>query len=111
LVLNDGSNLQDYAWYCGSSFPETHEVALKIKNGYGLYDMHGNVEEWTEDFYSDYDSGTSYDPYTNSGEVKVIRGGSYESSPQDLRSANRRSLYPEAKRESLGFRLVRSSPF
>ena len=40
LVLNDGSNLQDYAWYCGSSFPETHEVGQKIKNGFGSGETH-----------------------------------------------------------------------
>ena len=111
LVLANGENLHDIAWYCGNSFPETHEVSLQIPNGYGLYDMHGNVEEWTEDFYASYPTGTVYDPYTATGEVKVLRGGSYESAPQDLRSANRRSVSSLAKRENLGFRLVRSSPF
>jgi len=111
VPLSDGTTLSTLAWYCGSSFTVTHPVAERMKNAYHLYDMLGNVEEWVHDAYGAYSQTPVYDPYENTGDSRVIRGGSYISTPGELRASSRRSLSPLAVSEQLGFRLVRSIPF
>ena len=111
LTLDDGSALDDLAWYCGNTFPESHLPGILYANSFALSDMYGNVAEWTQDAYDTYDVDELYDPYNSEGEARVIRGGSFESTPKDLRSANRRSLAPIARDPSIGFRLVRMAAF
>jgi Sulfatase-modifying factor enzyme 1/Caspase domain len=72
--------LDDLAWYDGNSGGKTHEVAQKQPNGYGLYDMLGNVLEWMADWYdkSYYKSSPSSDPQGPSrGQERALRGGSW----------------------------------
>ncbi|MEC7987256.1 MAG: formylglycine-generating enzyme family protein [Myxococcota bacterium] len=111
IELSDGSALEDLAWYCGNTFPEPHLPAIKMPNSFYLFDMYGNVSEWVHDAYDSYDTELVYDPYTSAGDARVIRGGSFNSRPSDLRSANRRSLDPLARQKQIGFRLARTSPF
>ncbi len=59
---DDAERLGDYAWYAGNSGEETHPVARKKPNSWGLYDMHGNVWEWCLDWYAEYTPGLSVDP-------------------------------------------------
>jgi formylglycine-generating enzyme required for sulfatase activity len=68
------------------------------KSPYGLYDMAGNVWEWTS---SDYD---------DSGKEKVLRGGSWGSNPQRLRSANRNNIEPMFRVADIGFRCAQDRP-
>ncbi len=89
----------------------SHPVASKKPNPLGLYDMHGNVYEWVADAYAidAYQDGAAIDPQgpsLNARRERVLRGGSWESGPQSLRSANRDG-YPEtSKGYTLGFRVA-----
>ena len=57
------TNLTAYAWYEGNSGGTTHPVGQKVPNPWGLYDMHGNVLEWCQDWWGDnYAGGTAIDP-------------------------------------------------
>ena len=121
--------LDKIAWYCGNSGyknpPDVlrpHPVKTKDPNAWGLYDMHGNVQEWCLDqckwreiwsfkgrtgvITSTYKNNI-VDPLSKEGDRRVIRGGAWHQPPRYLRSANRSYYKPVAKRNSLGFRIVK----
>lgn len=101
-------NLDAMAWYGKNSGGKTHEVETKQANAFGLYDMHGNVWEWTADWFGKYESGEVTDPTgASSGSDRVFRGGSWFHVAVDLRSASRGSVSPSYRRFYLGFRVVR----
>ena len=96
-------------WYCGNSGEKTHPVGSKSPNAWGLYDMHGNVWEWCQDWYGPYPTNE------NSGFLilplkwgRVVRGGSYISYAGLCRSAARGWQNPEKRVTHLGFRLVKT---
>jgi formylglycine-generating enzyme len=109
---NDASQLGDYAWYGDNSGKETHAVASKKPNPWGLYDMRGNVSEWTADWYDKtYPSGATTDPTGgSSGSGRVFRGGGWDHGAQYLRSANRYFYSPGVRGSSIGFRLLLRTP-
>ena len=83
------------------------QVGKTTPNAWGLYDIHGNVEEWCHDWYGPYKKGLQTDPvgYVE-GDFRVTRGGSYATFPYFLRSANRLGTLPEDKNWLIGFRVV-----
>ena len=108
---NDESKLGNYAWHRQNSGGKTHSVGQKLPNAFGLFDMHGNVMEWTEDcWHSNYVGA----PADGSAWVKPcgttsrsIRGGSWGSNPLVLRSAYRAEWRSDFRYGDNGFRLAR----
>ena len=89
---------------------QTAPVGRFEPNGFGLYDMHGNVWEWVEDCWHDNYEGVPSDgsAWTSSSDSarRVVRGGSWYSYPQALRCALRYRYSPSHRGSSVGFRLV-----
>jgi formylglycine-generating enzyme required for sulfatase activity len=84
-----------------------HEVGLKRANGFGLYDMLGNVVEWVNDWYDEkyYQCSPSQDPTgPTTGTLRVLRGGSWFYSPWYLRVSLRYWLLPAFRDLDFGFR-------
>ncbi|MGK5082547.1 formylglycine-generating enzyme family protein [Bdellovibrionota bacterium FG-1] len=106
---NDSSQLALYGWFEGNSGGQTHEVAQLRPNGFGLYDMNGNVWHWVQDWHGDYNSTAQMNPTgASSGSSRVVRGGSWFFVAQFLRSAFRNYVGPDYRSPGVGFRLVRT---
>ena len=88
----------------------THPVGQKKPNAWGIYDMHGNVQEWCKDWYEDdYPSSSVTDPTgPGSGSTRVLRGGCWGSDAVCCRSAYRSSYFPSDRNNSMGFRVALS---
>jgi formylglycine-generating enzyme required for sulfatase activity len=126
---DDPAQLGDYAWYFDNSEDQYHKVGLKKPNPWGLYDMHGNVAEWTldqyiPDYYKSLAGKVSREPWAVPRRLypQSVRGGSWDDDPGKLRSAARRGSHKDWKQQDpqlpqsiwyftdalfLGFRVVR----
>ena len=104
---NERSELENYAWYDDNSNNQTHEVKQKQPNGYGLYDMSGNVWEWCWDWYSSSTPTGGQDPTgAASGDYRVFRGGSWFDGAVGAARASRDHSDPDIRSYNLGLRLV-----
>ncbi|MFQ3546763.1 MAG: formylglycine-generating enzyme family protein [Termitinemataceae bacterium] len=104
-------NVLDVAWYEANSGKATKPVAQKVPNELGLYDMSGNVWEWCWDWYGTYPAVEVTDPQgpDQSTGQKVLRGGSWFTPVNLLRTTYRYWNVPTFKVNSVGFRVVRDA--
>ena len=104
-------SLEDAGWYVDNAGESTHRVGQKTPNGWGLFDMRGNVWEWVEDWYGLYDKKADLDPLAvEEGRARIIRGGSWWSPAEFSTCSYRGNLAPDYKATILGFRVVREEP-
>ncbi len=99
----------DSAWYVGNSNGRTHPVGMKYPNAIGLYDMSGNVTEWTADRYDKdcYRAGFQKNPSgPSNGDHRVSRGGNFRYGPNKVRTGFRDHDNPSTKNTAMGFRLI-----
>jgi sulfatase modifying factor 1 len=115
---NDARKLGDVAWFVDNAAKKTHPVGQKKANSWGLFDMHGNVAEWCndvfdKDYYKDDSERNPRGPAE--GKQYVLRGGSWKSAAEGLRSSYRLGENPGfadacLAPDAIGFRCVRKSP-
>ena len=106
----DGSSndrIEDYAWYSDNSGATTHPVGVKRPNELGLYDMSGNMSEWTWDWWASYPEGQLEDP---TGPVsltgRILRGGSWNTDASHCSVAHRINTFAYFRTSFSGFRVV-----
>jgi formylglycine-generating enzyme required for sulfatase activity len=105
-------DLVKYGWFDMNANEKTHEVASKLPNACGLYDMHGNVQEWTEDCWTnDYGNAPNDGRAVVTGlcSQKVVRGGTWYDPADKLRSASRQPHGYALRSRFTGFRVVRDN--
>ncbi|MBI3800777.1 MAG: SUMF1/EgtB/PvdO family nonheme iron enzyme [Deltaproteobacteria bacterium] len=104
---DEPSRLQEYAWYGENSGGRTHPVGKLKPNAWGLYDVHGNVWEWVQDWYDAgyYQRSLAEDPRgPEEGQYRVVRGGSGFNGPRGVRVSSRLGVDPGARDANIGFR-------
>ena len=110
-VYAGGDAVEAVAWTAFADGSRTHPVGQKAPNGYGLFDMSGNVAEWTWDRYAAYPTTSVTDPTGPAeGAWRLVRGGAWCTSNALARVASRYFLDPSSRRHGVGFRLVRTIP-
>jgi len=103
------NTLGEYAWYEANSGKTTHDAAQRKPNAWGLYDMHGNVWEWCQDWYGEnyYGQSLGQDPAgPANGQYRVLRGGAWLYDPACCRSAIRTGYSPADRYFYFGLRVV-----
>ena len=104
--------IDEIAWYRNNSGSQTHEVAGKRPNSFGLFDVLGNVSEWVNDWYDEnyYQHSPSQDPSgATSGQGRVLRGGSWVNDPGDVRVSGRDRGVPGARSNGNGVRCAQEA--
>lgn len=119
ILIQDGASnppLSDYAWFCGNhsgscgdSTYGVKEVAEKLANGFVLYDMHGNIAEWTADYYGCSFPESSLNPIcTSTNSSYILRGGHFNDYPYGIRTSRRHLDEATARSSVYGARLIKS---
>lgn len=109
FVFGDNySVLKEYSWYQTNSKGRTHRIGTKKPSNNGLFDIHGNVSEWVQNWYSKKNRAgdNPFGPLIGLG--KVFKGGSFNSWARSCRLANKDSEFFFKAKKDIGFRLVKS---
>jgi formylglycine-generating enzyme required for sulfatase activity len=113
---NDTDALSRTGWYRGNSNDRLHAVCEKDPSQLGLFDMHGNVDEWCEDEWVEnyegaiYRSGDGYRLLPRGGPDRVVRGGDWRSNATEARATHRRYYNPANRPMTVGFRPALVTP-
>jgi len=113
LQYSGSKRVDEVGWHSNNSQQTTHVVGTKESNGYGLYDMSGNVLEWVWDTWDPkaYKKGAVTDPVINtSNSRRVVRGGGFDQDITRLRTSARLHREPSSRSANRGFRLIRRLP-
>ncbi|MCB9475310.1 MAG: SUMF1/EgtB/PvdO family nonheme iron enzyme [Deltaproteobacteria bacterium] len=102
-------HLTSVAWYCANSAGSTQPVAQLGSNGYGLYDISGNVHEWVWDWNQGANDDVVNPTGPPTGSLKIKRGGGWDSSAAACRIFSRSGQQPDNRISNLGFRLVQTT--
>lgn len=102
------SEIEKLGWFAGNSGGMTHDVKQRLPNGFGVYDMRGNVWEWCADWWvGRYSAQIQVDPVgPKSGSLRVVRGGSYLLSARECRCSVRAGRSPVNHTDDVGFRIA-----
>ena len=109
FIYSGSNNIDDVAWYDSNAEGSTHPVGGKQPNELGMYDMTGEAWEWCSDWYDEnyYQSSPAQNPQgLSTGSLRVIRGGSWRSSPQGCRTVGRNYDLPDYRSSGISFRFV-----
>ena len=106
---DDYNELSKYGWHKGNAGNKSHPVGTLLPNPFGLFDMHGNLYEWCGDFFDEkwYSTSPPNDPNGPSvGSTRVVRGGYWDNTASNCRSAYRYPYPPSYRHANNGFRCV-----
>lgn len=111
-ITTDQANFNGNGTYGGSAKGNYREKTIDVgsfrPNAFGLFDMHGNVWEWVEDCYPESNENAPVDGTSSGCSSRVLRGGSWGSTPDNLRSALRNRDGPAYRSSNIGFRVART---
>jgi len=108
---DNDDKLSQCSWFDENSGKRTHAVGRLKSNPWGLYDLHGNVWEWCQDWHGEHPPGEVTGAKGIAPAFRVLRGGGYDSPAGDCRSQARRSYSPaKVRHKNVGFRLAATGP-